>query len=603
MLGRSIEGAGIPGVGSGILGGVVSAEAEAWKKGDWLATKEDIGKSMYAMAFVGGAIAGSHWLGAQRGGTDKTNARYWLDRMTGQDTGKTALNEVKLKVLDGQSKLTELIGKLSDGQSNQGKNVEHPDEVYLGADIVGRQHLRGLFGQAYGEARLYSLLHINDAGGSLPESIGTGHNAIVTCAPLTNPLAARDVFPGRTGVDGGSTPVWLSTSGDTLVLTKGQTAPAQTPEASASSDRLPPVRLGAAAEVGYPLGEIYRKPRKTFADTSAREFRLVDDEAKEVVNKLLSREARFSKPENCSFQIQIKEVDCSGKEADERTLVVQQTDLCSQQLDRASAEKADLIAVSNWRSLIDIKQEPSFEGRFVGGSGRSVLWMSDLGKPDTVAFSGDIDLLKEVACYGTTKPRFAALGAMSPDQLLERWLEARNSARGRQPYFYHPIKAMAEEFAEPFNPQRAVKLAGTNELGRGSVAIIMADSTVEKLTKAPDNDPERRWQDDWGHRSSGGKVFDAPMIDGPVDITFDGQKYKRYTQEYYLPQSNYESASKTYNAFEGAIAPDWGFIDPSPFQVRIRPTPAGFNGVLIDYAAVKPASEIKPLEKRPMFNS
>ena len=42
-----------PGAVSGIPGGAIGAEAEARKKGDWLASKEDIGKSMYGMAFVG----------------------------------------------------------------------------------------------------------------------------------------------------------------------------------------------------------------------------------------------------------------------------------------------------------------------------------------------------------------------------------------------------------------------------------------------------------------------------------------------------------------------------------------------------------------------
>ena len=256
----------IPGAVSGLPVGVMSAEAEAWKKGDWLASKEDTIKSMYAMSFVGASMAGSHWLGAQKEGTDRTNARYLLDRAMSKGKEGEQPNQLTYRVLSEEAGLDELHAKLAKEQSairsgaqsgelsvaaparaDTGRNVDPQDKSAADgsecgaqirsdavrnlvdaqaqdkADVVVRQRLKGVLGalcgdeslgdwaRPYGEARLLSLYHSKD--GKLVGAIPEGRSLIATCAPLSNADAARDVFPGRTGVDNTTDPVWLSRAG------------------------------------------------------------------------------------------------------------------------------------------------------------------------------------------------------------------------------------------------------------------------------------------------------------------------------------------------------------------------------------------------------
>lgn len=230
----TLRGPVLPGALSGVPAGLVAAEASALRDGRLLPTGQELKENITGMVVVGGTMASAHWLGAQREGTNTTNARHYADKM-----GLTKPADMRIadfQVVEGKDQLSRFHQEVKAGSEN------------AQAQVVVRQRLetlssalQGPAGTIWGDARVLQLEH--RANGIMPARTAGSFGLIGTCSILDGHAVARDVFTGRSGT--ADRTVMLTPRADygqfSLSLGKGS---AEKVTGMPAVERLSPVALG-----------------------------------------------------------------------------------------------------------------------------------------------------------------------------------------------------------------------------------------------------------------------------------------------------------------------------------------------------------------------
>ncbi len=175
---------------SGIPGGTVSAEINAWRHGQSYASVEELKESIHGMIFVGAAFGAGQWLSAQRGGTSVTNARYLLDGTGLTRSAEENAGRANFTVLDPPGKL-DLFQASLESSANRSQI-----SVTARQHILGLFSVTGLFPYKLGDAR--SMLLYHDVNSSVLSAHSAGSAGLIaSCLPLEPSIANRDVFPNR----------------------------------------------------------------------------------------------------------------------------------------------------------------------------------------------------------------------------------------------------------------------------------------------------------------------------------------------------------------------------------------------------------------------
>jgi hypothetical protein len=230
------------GIFQAVPAGLVSAEAQALNSNNLLPTWKQAQESVGSLAFVGGTLGGSHYIGQQRDGTARTNLDYVLDKAVAAATGKSvqqSFNEGRtFKLLAKPGSVQDFVSHVRDGRSAQ---TVVPVREYLGQGLFGTGSgtlgRLGLWGDKFGETRQLMLRH-NEPGEPLmplsQESSGQC-GLIATCELIDPSVGSRSIFKQH---DGRSNDVWLNQSGgDRLTLS--------TTPGTADGGALPSMRLGS----------------------------------------------------------------------------------------------------------------------------------------------------------------------------------------------------------------------------------------------------------------------------------------------------------------------------------------------------------------------
>lgn len=235
----TLRGPLLPGALSGIPAGGVAAEMAALKDGRWLPNGQELKENVVGMVVVGGTLGTAHWLGAQRPGTNSTNARHYADKLGLTEPANSS--RADFKIVSGADQLAQMQKDIAAGA----KEAQAQLMVRPKLDTVIGALSNNLFSFKYGDVRPILLDHRADS--VIPTSAAGKNGLIATCSPLDAVLAARDVFQGRAGSLAERT-VWLSQpSANHFSLRLG-------PERSSSSTssmpsgRLAELALGSEAE-------------------------------------------------------------------------------------------------------------------------------------------------------------------------------------------------------------------------------------------------------------------------------------------------------------------------------------------------------------------
>lgn len=186
----TLRGPLLPGALSGVPAGLVAAEASALRDGRLLPTGQELKENITGMVVVGGTMSSAHWLGAQREGTNTTNARHYADKMGLTQPADSRV--ANFQVVEGKDQLSRFHQELKAGSEN------------AQAQVVVRQRLetlssalQGPAGTSLGDARVLQLEH--RANGIMPARTAGSFGLIGTCSILDGNVGARDVFTGRSG--------------------------------------------------------------------------------------------------------------------------------------------------------------------------------------------------------------------------------------------------------------------------------------------------------------------------------------------------------------------------------------------------------------------
>lgn len=233
-LAATLRGPMLPGALSGVPAGLVAAEATALRDGRLLPTGQELKESVTGMVVVGGTLSTAHWLGAQREGTNVTNARHLTDR-----AGLTKAADASIadfKVVEGKDQLSRFHNEVKGGASN------------AEAQIVVRQRLetlssaiQGPAGKVWGDARVLQLEHRGN--GIMPARTAGSFGLIGTCSILEGPASARDVFTGRSSAADRTVMLTPRANFEQFSLSVGKDS-ANRASSFPVSERLSPVALG-----------------------------------------------------------------------------------------------------------------------------------------------------------------------------------------------------------------------------------------------------------------------------------------------------------------------------------------------------------------------
>lgn len=242
-LAATLRGPLLPGALSGVPAGLVAAEATALRDGRLLPTGQELKESVTGMVVVGGTLSTAHWLGAQREGSNVTNARHLTDKvgLTKAADGSIA----DFKIVEGKDQLSRFHNEVKGGATN------------AEAQVVVRQRietlssaLQGPAGRVWGDARVLQLEHRGN--GIMPARTAGSFGLIGTCSILEGPASARDVFTGRSNAADRTVMLTPRSNFEQFSLSVGKDS-ANKASSFPVSERLSPVALGEeSSEAGKP---------------------------------------------------------------------------------------------------------------------------------------------------------------------------------------------------------------------------------------------------------------------------------------------------------------------------------------------------------------
>ena len=204
-ISMTLRGPVLPGALSGLPAGAVAAEAIALKDGRLVPTGQELKENLVGMAVVGGTLGTAHWLGAQRAGTNMTNARYLTDKVGLTEASNSF--KAEFKIVEGKQQLNQLHQDILAGAENaQAQLIVKPRLETALSGISGKAS------STYGDARPMLIDH--RSAGMLSVNNARSVGLIGTCSVLDPVLGTRDVFQGRSeAASAANRKVWLTPLG------------------------------------------------------------------------------------------------------------------------------------------------------------------------------------------------------------------------------------------------------------------------------------------------------------------------------------------------------------------------------------------------------
>ena len=250
----TLRGPVLPGALSGLPAGLVAAEATAIRDGRWVPTAQELKENITGMMFVGGSMSSAHWLGAQREGTNKTNARHYADKMGLTTPADPTI--ANFKVVEGKDQLSRFHQEVQSGAQNAQAQVMVRQQLETLSSA-----LSGPGGKTWGDARVLQLEH--RANGIMPARTAGSFGLIGTCSIIEGNLATRDVFTGRSAAADRTVMLTPKADYSQLSLSVGRNS-ADKVGVISSTERLSPVALGEESK-----GPESAKPAESEANAPA----------------------------------------------------------------------------------------------------------------------------------------------------------------------------------------------------------------------------------------------------------------------------------------------------------------------------------------------